>query len=984
MTEVRGDARQGGGVDSGCLASIRLKRGECATCGTRLFELLGGTLHHCTTPGQILEGRCLICYPLDVMEKKRIANGESLHEGGNSSIPAILDADDDSVVSAMSMGTSYYDGGADDSTIVSHISLNLSARSGPGAFKRDPAPDARPMMPRRREPSSRRLVPPRIAETLSSLNEEELRLHQEDKRPQTTVRPKLSYRSKSEKTFASLGDDDDDSDEFFLEDESPMITEIKAKEPTRNLRMQFLRRAPSQRVKLADVAAAVAAGWVAAPIPGPPCYQPDAEEHTEEHNEPCHEDVASLLRQLENTSGAERFELLQSLTACIWKLGGPAKETFCDANGVESLAMLLWGDMNNLPVVQETCRLVLALAANSKNEPRDFHVFTHAGTEGLVDALLISMQTLLRDEFLQELGCRIFACLARASQHNEDINDGTLSGAVQSVLNVMDAYPDSTSLQEWGVRALHNQCVYSKNDEANQKALASAVLDSGARASAVLGRLLATNCAVERCSKLFWVLSANIEVAVLLAPEPSVLHEMNRLLREFHEREGVVQLQEALLGSLSNFWDRNNKIDGTELATFVLDTMRFYESEIDILREACFLLTALVENANLSEGIAVGGVRVIHRAMLAFRNDEVFLETALRAQVALSLQSAAAKAALCEPAALFSIFNMCRSKQDAETCQEMCCTLLASLFAAETRHRRATQTKAIEYLCSVMHAYPGSEGIQDAGSGAIRNLSCFPDCASSLAKTIKILMDAIRTFADVTTIHSNACCTLWNLQIFTEDEKDLLSGEDICCIVTTLENHLQDKDVAHMACGALWSHVHESDACKIALIEMDGGIDLVASVLIVHPDSVSILESAFGILTSLTVHRDMMEDVLQSEGFTNVVDVMSRGGNVAVLESGSVFLRNICLAFPEFADEAVNVIPAIIEAMKIHEEDAYFQREACSFLWLVASQSSNIKSEIMSLGGVSLLMKILDLYRGDELVEEAALGAYRELTQSTP
>jgi hypothetical protein len=88
-------------------------------------------------------------------------------------------------------------------------------------------------------------------------------------------------------------------------------------------------------------------------------------------------------------------------------------------------------------------------------------------------------------------------------------------------------------------------------------------------------------------------------------------------------------------------------------------------------------------------------------------------------------------------------------------------------------------------------------------------------------------------------------------------------------------------------------------------------------------------------------------------------------------------LRNICLAFPEFADEAVNVIPAIIEAMKIHGEDVYFQREACSFLWLVASQSSNIKSEIMSLGGVSLLMKILDLYRGDELVEEAALGTYR-------
>jgi hypothetical protein len=459
---------------------------------------------------------------------------------------------------------------------------------------------------------------------------------------------------------------------------------------------------------------------------------------------------------------------------------------------------------------------------------------------------------------------------------------------------------------------------------------------------------------------------------------------MNRLLREYHEREGVVPLQEALLGSLSNFWGRNDNIDDIELAAFVLDTMRFYETEIDILREACFLLTALVENANLAEGTAVGGVRVIHRAMLAFRDDEVFLETALRAQVALSLQSTAAKAALCEPVALFSIFNICRSKQDAETCQEMCCTLLASLFAAETRHRQATQIKAIEYLCSVMHAYPDSEGLQDAGSGALRNLSCFPDCARPLAKAIKILVDDMRTFPDAITIQSNACCTLWNLRIFTEDQEDLLRAEDIHCIVTTLQNHLQDKDVAHMACGALWSHVHESDACKVALIETDGGIDAVACVLVVHPDSVSILESACGILTSLTLHRDMMEDVLQSEGFANVVDVMSSGGNVAVLESGSIFLRNICLAFPEFADEAISVIPAIVQAMNIHKEDAYFQREACSFLWLVASQSSKIKSKILLLGGANLLRKILNFYRGDELVEEAALGAYRELSQSTP
>jgi hypothetical protein len=976
------------GVDRNRLAIKRRKRGECGRCGTRLYATSGflNRKHKTplTIPGQVVEGRCLICHPLDERERQRSLQRQQETSPPTSPprqvvtpvsalrVPNVLEVrqqqqevspprqvlpassprhpvpqhvleveDDATVVSAITVEHNFASGrmyDEEDEESLCSIPPLQNQRPGPSASGSELELDARPMLPRRtREqlhPPSRRL--------LSRSEESEkppLPMHD---RPPVPVRPQSNFyenrsdRPRDDSTFGSCCGEDVD---FFPDVDSPIKSPGKSPPKHRRPDTTYL-----------------------ATLTDPPCYQPEEEDDEDNHNTPASaarqqqqsNDVSLMLTQLEKTTGSKRADVLHSLTACLWDDFGTAKQTFAEANGVETLATILWTDMTKPPVVRATASLLLALTDG---------ILTHdnnsTATEGLLDALLIAMGTLQQDQLVQQRGCQVLACLAQSSART----DGSRQGAVSAVVRAMDALENE--LGEWGIRALYNQCYYSTNAEPNKRALAA-----DPRARAVLANIFRNHTPqsfeVEWCSRLYWLLSASADVAELLAPSEELLHDIKCVLHDLHRSEGMVIVQEALLGTLVNFGD------DPELVHVVLDTLAFYDYPVDILHQACLLLT-VVGGRQLDD--AEGYVPIIMRAMRNFRDDGDFLETALRALLTLSLGSTEAKDALLESLSFLIQLST------AMTYHELCCALVASIFCSE---RRLATQEVVDYLCSVMTEFPDSERLQDAGCCAIRNLSCVPQNASLLVRTVRIVMDDLRNFPDATTIHSNACCALWNLRIYLDDDDHdqlMLTGEDIQCIVTTLQNHLEDKQVVHMACGALCSNVHGSEERKRALLETDGGLDAIACVLVMHPDSEAILETVCGIFTSLTIQHDMVQDVAQTEGFHNMVDVMRSG---SVLKSGSRFLLNTCLVFPEFADEAASVVPAIVQGMKSHLRDAAFQRETCSLLWLVAAQSSDAKSKILALDGVALLMSILESYSGVEQVEEVALGAFRELALSSP
>jgi len=131
MNEIGRDIH---GVDRARQAAKRLKRGECPTCGNKLFKpygLLGKKKMPLTIPDKVLDGRCLQCFPLDTREQLRV-HGEQQVNGSpqipratavckvvseeedyfaeNSRVPMVLTVspDDATIVSAITVEHSFY------------------------------------------------------------------------------------------------------------------------------------------------------------------------------------------------------------------------------------------------------------------------------------------------------------------------------------------------------------------------------------------------------------------------------------------------------------------------------------------------------------------------------------------------------------------------------------------------------------------------------------------------------------------------------------------------------------------------------------------------------------------------------------------------------------------------------------------------------------------------------------------------------------
>ena len=1030
----------GGGIDRTRMAARRMKKGECATCGMRLYKqggLLGKKFTPLTVPGDVLDGRCLKCYPLDEAEKAQIkphvldTSGIPVdHPDPPMEVPQVLTVNDDAtVVSAITvehfpprpqvvddaiMPSPLYEGDEHpDDVPLARPPMRPEASSGlvssmpPGAPRRGMYPDQPVMLqrtgtrqnqieqslpsgavghnvgrvplgsqPKARKPSWQ---PDTISETrtydgsVDESNDIVFDVRANAGHSSYSTNEHDTAQSLDLESFDSLPVHRDHAGQPRPTSSSNKLNPIRLQEMNEDRPVQ---PSPSQQSSLnVDMRSF------------------DSLYRNTRTRESLHsiEDVESLLTQLESTSnGEKKAQLLDSLTMCIWDIGGPAKDTVVSSNGVDMLATILWEEMSNPLAVKAVASLILALVAQA-DASREVHIFTTAGAaDGLMDALLIAMQTQADDEELQEMGCRIFCCLASQSAGDAQVNDGSLSGAVQSILKAMDVHTESERIQEWGARALYNQCVYSRNAEPNKRTLANASLDSGFTGSTVLQRILqnfpATEPVVECCCNLYWVLSASADIAAMISPATEPMRHMYRLLRELSEAKPTsTPAQEAILGALSNFTaiDKNrDEEDETDTVFFLFDVMRSFGSDHGVFIESCNLITSMASGRNVNKDVIVqdGGVRFLVDALSSFERDPAVIDALLRALVVLSHGSVATKSELCEPSTLSFVLELCASLQAELRCQEMCCTLLATILMPETLGQdHPEQGHIIDYLIFVTNAYPDSKRLHDACCRVIRNLSCYPAYIPLLAndEVLKILVDAMCNFSDTGSIHASACCALWNIRY------DGLTSEHIQCILTTLQNHLDNQEVVQMGCGALWTIVSGSEERKRELVKSEGGVETIACVLMMHPDTDQLLETACGLLTSLTVDPELVEDVVSTQAFHNVADAMrSESVSVILLESGALFMRNVCLVFSEFAKEASSVIPPVMQGMTKHMDEANFQKAACSFLWLVATQSSEAKSKILALDGVTTLMNTVEQYSGLEDVEEAALGAFRELTLS--
>lgn len=692
-------------------------------------------------------------------------------------------------------------------------------------------------------------------------------------------------------------------------------------------------------------------------------------------------EIPSLLRRLEiyGIKRDARSSVLNDLILILWTSGVSGKATFVECHGIEKITKLMWADISDSTTQELVVQLLLALTASFDADP--VNDVTGERLDTMIDALMITMQVLIENEVIQEFGCRILGCLASASSTSPGVNDGTLCGAVQTVVNALDAHPHSQSIQECGLQALFNQCVYSKNSDINKLALVQG--ESTGILRALRNENFESSVAEWAC-KLYWSLSQDIVAMIPSAEE--VLEEMLLLMRGLSQNTDYVELLRAAVGTIANLVKvehHQENIDATESVMLAIDLICFqYEDACIVIECCCWIGNLAVLSPNMEAVTKAGGVQRIVDAILRFPDDEILYEEGMRALCCLSIHSEAAKTALCEPRGLATAIKLCRGHKTPAPGHEMVCTLLSSIFASEeSSHGDDLVADGIDSVCFAMRAHPQSLQVQEAGSFALRNISHRSDGAIYLQEKYDLspLISAMLRFENERAIQMNGCSILNNIVLRGDRENAVFDDlECIECIVKAMQNHLEAAEVLEMACGALWSLIYESNTRKERLLRA-GGVDAILCSLVMHQDSSPLLENAGGVLLSLSAIASSSEAIASKQGIGIMVDTMrNNGSSINVLRTGTLFLRNMVLVYSGCLTEAEDAITSVINGMQ-ETTDEGFQAEACNFLWAISALSDDGKAKILALDGITVLIHTLEQYGEAPLVQDAALGAFNQL-----
>jgi hypothetical protein len=202
----------------------------------------------------------------------------------------------------------------------------------------------------------------------------------------------------------------------------------------------------------------------------------------------------------------------------------------------------------------------------------------------------------------------------------------------------------------------------------------------------------------------------------------------------------------------------------------------------------------------------------------------------------------------------------------------------------------------------------------------------------------------------------------------------------VSSLVRAIQTHFECSAVVELACSALWSLIYGSDEMKRELLETEGGIDALTCALVMHPMIPVLLESAVGVLSSLSASNDLARGVASTQNIEAVIDVLRNNvSNVRLLHFCTLFIKNSVVVAPEHVTTAKGAIPIVIKALNSDDVlDPDFQMCACAFLWVVASASSDCSSYIVSLDGIRVLLRVIEKSKVPG-VRDAAVGAFNKL-----
>ena len=686
------------------------------------------------------------------------------------------------------------------------------------------------------------------------------------------------------------------------------------------------------------------------------------------------EQIAELLESLR--TGSNQVNKLEDIASAIWKFPGPAKEVFFSSKGTEMLVEIMWKDIGD-SVLQDAAMNVLLTVALSGENASPKEILSIENGASVVDALLVCMQMNSMVDSIQRTGCRLLCCLAAASGEDNEINDGTLQGALHLAINALEVNSRSPDLKQWATKTLYYQCANSSNSDANKRALVDFSSQTGKSGVDILVDVLrASETTEEWGSLLFWNLSADSAVARKMSPARNVLAQMLGILERACTRTVKAQTIQACLATLSNLLKiraNQDEFNSSACIMAVLEIFRKYGMGKDavFLSEIGSLIATIAPLAYDAQAVASSGrVSDLLYVAASHQDDSQLVAFYLEALLALSFESEEITVSLSSDQNINSIISLCRAESNESYSATLLC-LLTNIITISAL--RPSVTGRILDACShILEKHSDDVHIVTGAFGVIRNVCTVSEKEHLNIPLIeKSIVRSMKHHSKSKVIQTHGCFIFLNLG----QESELA----IPTLLDVLRNQLDTPDLLMFTSFLLWQLLENNEEKKSEFLS-ENGLEVLTSIIVMHQADTELIEMIAGTLASLSALPKSLGSIDDKQVMSDLVEIMKRNGDSPdLLRYAILFLKNTIVNNPLRLDDVEVSIPLIVAAMGKHTKDTSLLREACAFLWACAIYSEECRGKIMGLNGLELTLQTLEFCE-DPSLEDTALALFNALS----
>lgn len=227
---------------------------------------------------------------------------------------------------------------------------------------------------------------------------------------------------------------------------------------------------------------------------------------------------------------------------------------------------------------------------------------------------------------------------------------------------------------------------------------------------------------------------------------------------------------------------------------------------------------------------------------------------------------------------------------------------------------------------------------------------------------VNVVISAMQNYPDSAVVAVCGCGVLWKFAMEDENVVDIVSAGGIDVIFSALGTHPTNVIVAEKGCGALFS-IATPDGAHMIVNAV--GFGTLFATIRSHLGSAIVAESGCALLKDIAFESASSRAILIEAGSIEIVlSVMKlHPTNADVLEKGCGALRNMwCILWNERNHSIIAAIGAILSAMRAHPNQIGVIAQGCGALDNMSVDNADNGAIIKKAGGKEVLNAALRLH----------------------